>query len=436
MAPKKKMTPTPTTRAAALVDRLTKNSKKERDIYCASDIMKGWRYVDFRNPQYGIPCLALEYLFGCRGLLAGRIIKLQASYGVGKSSFMWLMYAAAQQPGCDAFCYHIETEGAPPPPDFIASFGCDPSNLATGQPKSLEQCFELLDETMAEIRGGLGGGINPETGRKQKSKYTDPLDPDCEVPIVIGIDSFSALGLETEVEEDILDMRKTSALAEHSRKLSKYMRDRTDRFKKGQALLMLAAQQKSKINTGMSRGAGSDKTTLADSVIGFHATYALEMQSYPYKDKAGNDIGDRIIVKTTKNKLSPKNRVIDLYLVRNHGFDLAKTDFEFITKHSDSPLKEVTYKHSHGVTCKPLSDKSFPDEGSFLKALYANEELIKGVRQALRIRGFGFDFETKYVPSASELEDNEQSAESDIGDGVEGSTEEVQAAGDADGSKS
>lgn len=170
MSPKKALEPSPPlSRAGALAERLQKNHEAS-EVYCASDIMKSWRFVDFYNPLQKIPSLSLEWLFGGRGLLAGRIIRLQASYGTGKSSFMWLMYAAAQALS-KAWCYHVESEATPPPPDFIESFGCHTDNLLIAHPRSLEQCFEGLDEMLAEIRGGLGGSIDPETGRKEEYLY-------------------------------------------------------------------------------------------------------------------------------------------------------------------------------------------------------------------------------------------------------------------------
>ena len=430
---KKELVPTIRRRADELVERLKRNNE-DRDVYCASDLMKNWRFIDFRNPGAHLPAISLEWFFGARGLLAGRIMRLQAKYGVGKSSFMWLIYAAGQAEGCDAYCYHIESEAAPPPPDFIWSFGCDPSKLATEQPKSLEQCLGYMDEVVAEIRGGLKGGINPETGKQMKSKFTDPLDPNMEVPIIMGVDSMSALGLETAVETDILDMKATSALALHSRKLGEYFRNRSERFKKTQTLLMIAAQEKAVIKTGgaFAPGAHDGKTasSLGDSPIGFHSTYSVDMRNNPYRDKAtGENIGERITCSTSKNKLSPKNRTLELYLIRDHGFDLVKTDMDFLTSYPQSPLAGNISRSSHGVKCDLVSDKWFKDDLEFLQTFYANTDLVAACREKLRIRGFGFNFETKYMPSASEIEDNKESVESDIPgvavDGLAGSTGQI-----------
>lgn len=435
---KKELIPSTRRRSDELVARIKANNP-DRDVYCASDLTKNWRYIDFRNPAFGLPSIGLEWYFGARGLLAGRIMKLQAKYGVGKSSFMWLMYAAGQVPECDAYCYHIESEAAPPPPDYIWSFGCDPSKLVTEQPKSLEQCFNCIDEVICHVRGGLKGGINPETGRQQKSKFDDPLDPNMEAPIIIGVDSVSALGLETSVETDIIDMRATEPVAAHSRKLGIYFRDRAERFKLTQSLVMMAAQEKAVIPMGgpFSHGGDQKKTsTLGDGPIGFHSTYVVEMKNYKYLNKeTGEDLGERITCFTTKNKLSPKHRTIELFLVRDKGFDLVKTDMEFLTKHPASPLVGNIGRSGHGVKSELVANKSFKDDLEFLQTFYANTDLVMACREKMRIRGFGFNFETKYMPSQQEIEDNAASAESDLhgveSNGLDRSTGEVPAGKDA-----
>lgn len=260
----------------------------------------------------------------------------------------------------------------------------------------------------------------------KKSTYTNPMDKDCVSPILAGIDSFSALGMDSRVVQDVLDQSNTPQMAEHSRKMGKYLQDRAHRFKQCQALMMIAAQEKARIKTGMNKG-GPDKTSLGDAPIGFHSTYSVDLTAYSYRDDGGNDIGERVNLWTSKNKLSPKHRSLDLYLVRDHGFDLIKTDADFLLKHNASPFtKEDAYRHGHGITCRPLSDKPFKTDEDFLMALYANKDFLMSVRERMRIRGFGFDFEQKYIPTPEEVEDNAISPKgaSEL-HGVEGSEKPV-----------
>jgi len=439
MAPRKKkadLKPSPPlTRAGSLAERLRDNHEGA-PVYTAADMMKMWRYIDFHNPLMQIPSISLEWLLGCRGLLAGRIMQLRATYSKGKSSLMYLIYAAAQMLS-DAFCYHVETEGAGSPPDYIASFGCDPENLVVDEMASLEECFARLDEVVAEIRGGFGGSKNKE-GRTIKTKFVNPLDEAMAAPIVAGIDSLSALGLADYVDEDVADMTGTPALASHSRKVRDYLRRRVARFKQTQTLLMLTSHETAKIQSGRKSFGGPQKSALAQEAIGIHATYILDLAAKTWMNKdRGERYGDIITLTTSKNKLSPKGRVLDLYLHWNHGFDLVTTDTEFLLHHQASPLREVTRRiggRAPGIKCEPLGDGTFHTDEEFIRAFYANEQLLQACRVALRIRGFGFDFEKKYIPSPEEIEDNKNSEESDI-DGVEGSPETVQESTDAGGSK-
>jgi hypothetical protein len=66
-----------------------------------------------------------------------------------------------------------------------------------------------------------------------------------------------------------------------------------------------------------------------------------------------------------------------------------------------------------------ISDKVFKTADEFVEALYSDEERLRKIRELLRIRGFGFDFETKYTMpeeeerTVEELEEDEQTASDD-----------------------
>lgn len=406
---KKELTPSaPVSRQAALLQRLQVN---DPTISNAAQLMKNWRYIDFVNPKSRLPCISMEWLFGARGLLAGRVAQLRAKYSKGKSSFMYLMYAASQIMS-NAYCFHVETEGAASPPDYIASFGCNPTDLVIKEIPSLESCLAKIDEWVCEIRGGFGGGTSAE-GRQTKTKFDDPLDANMEAPIVIGIDSLSSLGRQTGVDTDISDAESTAALSYHTRKLRDYFRDRVDRFRNTQTLLLLASHETAKFEIGKrSFGkSGDDKSSLAQEAIGIHATYGIEFDAFPWMDKSiGCQVGDIIKLHTFKNKLSPRYRKLDLYLATNHGFDLIKTDTEFLMAHAASPFApkngedKQLYAHAHGITCKPLSDKPFKTPEEFLRAFYGNTDFVMSMREKMRIRGCGFAFETQYQ---AELESKE-----------------------------
>jgi len=390
----------PLSRQAQLLQRLRASGVS---IESAASAMQKWRYIDFVNPLQELPCITLEWLVGARGFLAGRILQLRAQFSKGKSSYMYLQYAMGQLLS-RAFCQHYETEGAQAPADYIASFGCNPTDLLISEVQALEACLEQIDQTICEIRGGFGGTVSEASGRMVKTKYTDPLDPTCESPIIIGIDSLSSLGKDDDVNVDVCDAGGTPQLSYHTRKLRDYFRNRVGRFRDTQTFLMLTSHETANIKVGKGPAKGGDKSALAQAAIGIHATYGIDVDSTPYRDKErGLQLGDIVKMRTFKNKLSPRYREVELYLVWNHGFDLIKTDWEFLSKHPASPFavtvgqKPLLYKHSNGITCKPLSDKSFASEEDFLRAFYNNNDMLMEMREKMRIRGCGFAFESQFM---------------------------------------
>lgn len=395
--PKKTLEAAPEGKIQQLLGRL---ANKHANVMTAAVAMEKVRYLDFSDPHTGLPSIVQEYLLGSRGFIAGRIAQLRATYSKGKSSYCMLQYASAQK-NSKAYCMHIETEGSCMPADRCAIIGVNPNELLQSESSSLEECFATVDELVCEIRGGFGGSVG-EMGRMKKTVFTDPIDPDCEAPILIGIDSLSALGKEDKVMQDVADVGKVAQIGSTAKTLREYFRNRVQRFNQVQATLFLTTQETVKLDTSM-KGmfAGPQKTSVAAEAIGIHATYGIDFESKKWMDKTkGVQLGDILTLKTFKNKWAPRNRSVELYLTQNNGFDLIHSDVEFLLNHPSSPFADMgkdCYRWGDSITCKPLSDKPFKSEEEFLRAFYADEELLRSCREKLGIRGFGFEFETKYA---------------------------------------
>jgi hypothetical protein len=420
--PKKALVPEPgQTRAHMLAARLRDTNP---DVGTAADSVNKWSYIDFCDPKKnGRPCLALEWLFGARGLLVGRLLNLIATYSKGKSSFMYLMYACAQRMLNGAWCCHEESEGAPAPADFIASYGCNPDDLVIAGKTSLEETFEWVDETEAMIRGPWGvGEIDPETGKKKASKFVDPFDPLMERPIILGVDSLSSLGLLNKVNVDVADMSKTAQPGAHAKAIREYLRDHVGRFNQRKLLLMLSSHETKKIDMGGKFGGGknksqSDVTSIAREAVGIQATYEVTITSKTWRDKDPpyTKYGDIIAMYTEKNKVSPRYRSLDMYLRPGKGYDLTMTDVTWLAKDPESPFVHPEMTPTFGtiatragtVKCPLLQEKAFETYDDFLDALYARTDILQGMREWLRIRGFGFKFETDYK---LEFEDDDEAA--------------------------
>jgi RecA/RadA recombinase len=383
----------------AAMDVLRKNAKKDKrssGFETVKSETDNYRYIDFWDPKMNMPCLGLEWLWGARGLLCGRMLKLQAPEGTGKSSWLMLMYAMAQQTA-NAWCIHEESEGTVAPPDFVASFGADPDNILMPklQTRSIEAAFADIDWTTAKIRG--------------------EIDPDKVSPIVVGMDSISGFGADTNMDENDYDSAVASGgLGVHARVVSKWFRDRGFILEDRDVLLMITAQTREKISTGGFSAPGEKKkTTLADNPLNFHASYRMEMYSTKLKDGA-TQIGETVHFTTTKNKLSPKGKTLAIDLYWDHGFDLQSATCDLLRKYSpfglpDGSTFDIQQRGAY-IKCPILGDKNVHSnpEGklAIMQGICNDESLLKLVREAMRVRGFGYDFERRYQLSEAELEDN------------------------------
>ena len=387
-----------------IAEFMQRMASRHSHVYTADEAIKKWRYLDFCDPRTGLPTISQEWFIGARGFVAGRIAQLRASYSQGKSSYCMLQYGAAQRKS-GAYCMHVETEGAGMTPDRIYAMGVDPKQLLQLEIASLEDCLSEIDNMVCEFRGGFGGSTGA-TGRSVKTKYNDPIDPNCEHPIIIGIDSLSSLGKTEKVEQDIADISKATQISYTSKALREYFRDRVQRFVDTQTMLILTTQETTKIEMGMATFAGPKKTSIAAEAIGIHATYGIDFKSSAWKDNSkGIRYGDKLMLTTFKNKVSPRNRNLELFLTTNNGFDMIHTDAEFLISKPESPLSpsfglvsydDRAYRTPAGIMCRALQDHSFKSEEEFVRAFYDNTDLLMTAREKMRIRGFGFDFETKY----------------------------------------
>ena len=376
-----------------------------------------WRWIDFIDPRTNLPCLLLEWLWGSRGMLAGRLLKIEAEEGVGKSSYLNLQYGMAQRTS-NAWCVHAESEGATHPADFIASFGCDPSKIITLRlaKRSIDECFNKLDWATYCIRK-----------QKKNEEDTKIIDPQMAFPIVAGVDSVSGFGTAANMEDDDTDLETGGGgLGLHSRFLSQWFRDRWSLLEQRGVLLATIAQQREKINTGPTFPGGPPKqsgpTTLAARPLNYHASYRLEMKSTPLRiPETPQQIGEVVTLSVTKNKLSPKGKKAVVNLIWNYGFDLTTATIEKLAALSPIMLKSgsvfsVAAESGGWLNVPALFDKklrysveSWPQVCyDTLCNLYNRQDLLMEIREALAIRGFGFDFERNYQLSPAEVEDHTQ----------------------------
>ena len=385
-----------------------------------TDYFNDMKYIDMYDPVKERPCLAMEWLLGARGFPAGKVYQLRASFSAGKSSFLYYVYGCAlhgsNPEDRKAWVAHIETEGAPNPPDYVAKFGFDPSLFMYIKANDLNDLFKKIDTFDMALHGGRDGTINQETGRASKSKFSkeNALDPDMEKPSIVGIDSLSNVG--SDAGGDFVDLDKSEKPGGDSKDVRRFFRAREQDYDNHKLTLFVTTHETTEIKTGPGAGYGGPKSTARNQkAIGMALTIALDTKDYPWKGgKDGKDVlGSRQILTTFKSKLAPRNRTITLFRKSLGGYDMAETDLQFFmgdpknNNCSNNPFMPGGFLCPEGAKCgitkvrggysAPLiSDSVFKNADEFVEALYSDKERVKKIRELFRIRGFGFDFETNF----------------------------------------
>ena len=404
MPPRKKLSSSPEkgTMAAILAKMSNEFGIKAET---AEDYSKSWRYMDFVDPFTGLPSIAHEALIQASGFRAGTVNQLRGQAATGKSSLCMLEYASACRNG-GAYCAHVETEGAGMNNTRVASFGIDPNNLAIPRGvNSFEATVEFVDTLRCIVRGGDGGSIN-EMGRRSATKFKkeDAADPDCTKPIIIGIDSLSALGKEDNTRTDVADMSKTPQLSWLTVKIREWMRQKASVYERDQLTLFLTTHETQKIKIGPMAGFGPpEKTSVAGDAIKMFDTVAIDFSVKDWKDKAGEVVGTEMILRTFKNKLGRAGKKISFFLTKDNGFDMIHTDAEYLISSPFSP-----FAANAGIFgCEPPNrwgqkirfphfGKEFGSEEEFVRWFYENKEVLDQARDGMRIFGYGLPHESKY----------------------------------------
>lgn len=391
-----------------------------------TDYYNETKWIDMYDPVKNRPCIAMEWLLGARGFPAGKVYQLRASFSAGKSSFLYYVYGCALHDSKgpedrNAWVMHVETEGAPNPPDYVAQFGFDPSLFMYVKANDLNDLFKKIDTFDMALHGGRDGTVNPETGRATKSKFTkeNALDPKMEKPSIVGVDSLSNVG--SDAGGDFVDLDKSEKPGGDSKDVRRFFRAREQDYDRHKLTLFVTTHETTEIKTGPGAGYGGPKSTARNQkAIGMALTVAIDTKDYPWKDANKNVLGSKQILTTFKSKLAPRNRTITLFRKNLGGYDMAQTDLEFFMgdpKNNNcgtNPFMPGGFLCPEGAKCgitkvrggysaPMISDKVFKTADEFVEALYSDKERLRRIRELMRIRGYGFDFETKYtVPEEEE----------------------------------
>jgi hypothetical protein len=371
-------------------------------VYAGSKANEQFRYLDFWDILRERPCLPLEYVYGTRGLMTGKIVKYEAKEGDGKSSNIFMNYGMFQKTG-GAYVVHFESEEAPPPADFMSHLGCNPDEVLIEHPTDVVNCFDRIEEWMKKIRSDI--------------------DPKQDHPIVLSVDSISGLaGKDPDAKKKPGEKKKSSGneLSLHSRAISKWLRDKGSLLTTNQTALLCSGQLKANIKISSFGGGGGRKNkesvTIAEAPIAFHATWVIELYHNRYWVDGVGDMGETITIKCIKNKQGDPYRTAKVKLIRSKftegavgwNWDDANKDLLFgnpTTKKMCWPNDEAAsvsgwYKH------QDINDNKNMRWDEFIEELYKREDILMEIRNNLRIRGFNLPFETEYSLKGKDATDS------------------------------
>jgi RecA/RadA recombinase len=380
-----------------LLKAANKSAKNRACI--GSTVGSNWRYVDFDDESRNRPSLPLEYLYGARGFITGRIVKLDAGKATGKSSSMFMAYGMAQMTG-GCWAIHYETEDTPPPADFMAHLGCDPEEVFIEHPEELTSFLDSVEDKVKTIR--------------------ESIDKDNKHPILLGLDSVSGIGVdENKVEKKggkKKDSNNSGQVAYHSRAFSKWFREKLKILAKNDVVLLASGQLKENIGAGMFASQDEQESTLAGKTFGFHATWVVRMTHSKWRDtKTGELYGEYITCRCTKNKVNAPNRFIKIHLRTTEnpiegntsGWDFTQATVDLLSGkfRNDPPLGDrFSVKGAYYYIDGWNNDKGLLKE-DFVDKFLADEELVMEARKGMRIRGFGFPFESDFKTFDEENDD-------------------------------
>ncbi len=243
--------------------------------------------------------LALDIALGIGGVPRGRIIEIYGPESSGKSTLATHIVANAQKNG--GVAAYIDAEHALDP-TYAAKIGVNLDDLLISQPDSGEEALNIA-EMLA------------------RSNAVD----------VIVIDSVAALVPKLELEGEIGDQ----FMGLQARLMSQALRKLTSALSKSNTCAVFINQVREKIGVVY----GNPETTTGGRALKFYSSVRLEIRrTGGIKGPDNSEIGNRVKVKVSKNKMAPPFQVAEFDILFNEGIsrtgsaiDMA-TEFNIIDK--------------------------------------------------------------------------------------------------------
>ena len=236
--------------------------------FCKGSIMKlsDTPSVDIEAIPTG--ALNLDIALGVGGLPRGRIIEIYGPESSGKTTLTLSVIANAQKMG--GIAAFIDAEHAMDP-DYAKKVGVNVDELLISQPESGEQALQIV-ETLVR---------------------SSALD-------VIVVDSVAALVPKAEIDGEMGD----SHMGLQARLMSQALRKLTAIVARSHTSVIFINQLREKIGVMF----GSPETTPGGKALKFYASVRLDIRRIESIKNGTEAVGNRVRVKTVKNKVAPPFR--------------------------------------------------------------------------------------------------------------------------------
>lgn len=239
-------------------------------------------------------CLSIDWLIGRPGIPLGRVTEISGWYSTGKSMLCCHILSEVQQK--DGIAILMDTERSYTA-EWFSSMGGNRDEVLDLCPDTLEDCFSMISDIVEEMEGSS------------------------DTPVVIVVDSVSALPTEAEADPESSGM----AYGGHARALSREFRRITRKIWQKKIGLVFVSQLKERPGQF-----GTQTAKLGGHAVDYHAALSLQLVrvSLITEGKNRDPVGFKSRVKVVKTKLGGKPfSSIDVPFYFDKGVDKAMGAF-------------------------------------------------------------------------------------------------------------
>lgn len=236
------------------------------------------------------------------GIPFGRYLNIYSDSGLGKSLLVQKLMAGVQKMGGTGV--YFDTEGGIYY-DFMKVLGVKTDELVYfDEINAVEDIFEVIIEIVLTN-----------------------MEKDIENPLVIAIDSMTAVTTRDGADLDQLEQKGYGEGARKQKVLNELFRKALTKIKQDNVILVTTDQIRDNINSSPWERGWKNTAGHAQK---FYSDIRLEMTPRgSIKDKkTGDEIGNKVNIKCVKNRIAPKDRAINTFIYGTRGLDKYKSMIE------------------------------------------------------------------------------------------------------------